>query len=70
MKQTTIVFLFIFSFASLALAADPHTFDFRKTKWGMSPEEVIQAEGKKPDHTFMTMSAMALRSGLKAFIIM
>ena len=42
----TVLALAITFFANISHAAQD--FDFRKTRWGMSKEEVIQSEGKKP----------------------
>ena len=42
----TVLALAITFFTNISHAAQD--FDFRKTRWGMSKEEVIQSEGKKP----------------------
>jgi len=44
-----LVVLFIFSL-SLMILAKEQVYDFRKTNWGMSKEQVKATEDKKPDH--------------------
>ena len=59
MKKKSIIFwglivLFIFSL-SLMILAKEQVYDFRKTNWGMSKEQVKATEGKKPDFEADTM---------------
>jgi hypothetical protein len=59
LKRKSIIFwglivLFIFSL-SLMILAKEQAYDFRKTNWGMSREQVKATEDKKPDFEADTM---------------
>mgnify|MGYP001081421307 CR=1 FL=1 len=59
MKKKSIIFLglivsFIF-FLSLTILAKEQVYDFRKTNWGMSKEQIKATEDKKPDFEADTM---------------
>ena len=72
MKKKSIIFLglivlFIF-FLSLTILAKEQVYDFRKTNWGMSMEQVKATEGKKPGGESDTCIAYEVEIDAKDFI--
>lgn len=56
---------FVIFMLFLPIISNAKEKDFRKANWGMSKQEVIKMEGKKPDHT--KNNAMAYRDTVAGF---
>ena len=72
MKRKSIIFwglivLFIFSL-SLMILAKEQVYDFRKTNWGMSKEQVKATEDKKPGGESDTVIAYEVKIDAKDYV--
>jgi hypothetical protein len=64
----TVALLVAIVFATAATVS-AQEFDFRKTKWGMSPDEVVASEGKEPQERSDNLAVYSTKISGKDFLL-